>query len=71
MGTVKMCLEGCGRRWVVEVNVEEELLIRVWKALTEFTLNCAVTRTDMVLQDVTDDSADIFNLGELRGGPVV
>ena len=71
MSAVKMCLECCSRRRVVEVDVKEELLIRVWEVVSKLTLDRAVARTDVILQNVATYFADIFDLGELGGGPVV
>ena len=71
MSAVEMCLKCCRGRRVVEVDVEEVLLIRVREVLSELTLDRAVARTDVILQNVAVYFADVFNLGELGGGPVV
>ena len=68
---MEMCLKGCRGRRVVEVDVEEELLIRFWEALAKLALDSTVTRANVVLQDVTDNFTDVFNLGKLGGGPIV
>ena len=56
---------------VVEVDVEEELVLRVGKPLAELALDGSVAGADVVLEDFADDEAHVLDLAELRRGPVV
>ncbi len=50
-------------RWVVEVNVEEQLVFGVGEALTKLAQDGAVAGTDVVLEDFTEDDANVLHFG--------
>ena len=53
------------------MNVEEELLVCLQKALAKFALNCAVAGTNVILQYIAEDFTDVFDLGKLGQVPIV
>lgn len=71
MRAVEVGLKDRERRRVVEVDVEEELLLRVREALPEFALDGAVAGADVLLQHVAYHLAHIFHLGQFGCAPVV
>ena len=70
MRAVEVGLEGRGRRRVVEVDVEEELLLRVREAFPEFALDGAVAGADVVLHHLAHHLAHVFHFGQVGCAPV-
>lgn len=67
---VEVGWKGRGRGRVVEVDVEEEWLLRVREALAELALDGAVAGADVRLQHVADHLAHVFHLGQFGAAPV-
>ena len=71
MRAVEVGLECRRRRGIVEVNVEEQLLVRVGKTFAEFTLDGTVAGTDVILQHIADNFSNVLNFCQFESTPVV
>ena len=59
---MEMGMESRGWRWVVKMDIEEELLVAFGKALAKIALDGAIARADVVLYHVANDFAHVFHL---------